>query len=281
VSVTFNDLSGATPPLLRQGTLDFETGDPLNPTAEVPLEAYVNIACAPTQWIYTVDEVGKFARFDPVSLTFTDLGTLSCPTQFDGTPASMAVDQNGVAWVIYSSGELFQVDTTTVACQSTSFARDQSGFLDFGMSFVFQPATGMDTLYVVGWESHGDTSDDLATISFPSLVLTPIAPVSLGEGELAGTGDGELWDFIPGPGGGAVFVQLDPATANVLATLPLPNIDAFDQSYATKFWGGSFWIFVGSQVYEVPRATGVASLLIANDGYEIVGAGVSTCAPVQ
>ncbi len=285
VYVTFSDVSGDAQPLLRTGTLDFNTGDPLNPAAEVPLEAYVNVACAAaSQWVYTVDWTGRFAQFDPSTLTFTEIGTLSCPTKLGGNPFSMAVDQNAVAWVIYTSGELFQVNVTTLDCQSTGFAMDQSGLNVFGMSFVFQPTTGLDTLFVAGWAGfYGSTSNDLASIAFPSLVLTPIAPVSLGGGELAGTGDGELWDFIPdgNPGGGAVFAQLDPATANVLATLPLPNVETAEQSYATKFWGGSFWVFMGSQVYEVPRSSGVASLVIANDGYEIVGAGVSTCAPVQ
>ena len=63
--------------------------------------------------------------------------------------------------------------------------------------------------------------------------------------------------------------------------MPLPNIDAASSSFATKFWGGSFWIFVGNQDYQVPRNSGVATLVVAEDGYQIVGAGVSTCAPVQ
>jgi hypothetical protein len=279
VSVTFSDLSGATPPFLRTGTLDFNTGDPANPTAQVPLEAYVNVACViASQWVYTVDASGRFARFDPATLTFTDIGVLDCPDS--SGPFSMAVDQNAVAWVLYFSGELFQVDTTTAACQPTSFAPDQSGIQLFGMSFVFQPTTGIDTLYVVGAGSGFQTSDDLATISFPSLLLTPIAPVSIGGGELAGTGDGELWDFMPNSPEGVILAQLDPATAAVLSIIPLPNVQS-GNSFATKFWGGSFWIFVDNQVYQVPRATGVASLAIADDGYEIVGAGVSTCAPVQ
>jgi len=282
VSVTFSDLSGATPPYLRTGTLDFDTGDPANPTAEVPLEAYVNVACvAASQWIYTVDQSGRFARFDPATLTFTDIGLLDCPDS--SGPFSMAVDQNAVAWVLFTDGALFQVDTTTAACQATSFVPNQDGLLVFGMSFVFQPTTGLDTLYVAGAELFGGTSLDLATISFPSLVVNPIAPVLLGGGELAGTGDGELWDFIPGGGadGEAVLVQLDPATAAVINTFQLPNVDSEGDGFATKFWGGSFWIFVGNQVFQVPRATGAALQVIAADSYDIVGAGVSTCAPVQ
>ena len=78
VSVTFTDLSGDSPPFLRLGTLDFNTGDPAHPTAEVPLEAYVNAACAAaSQWVYTVDQSGEFAQFDPSTLTFTDLGSRS------------------------------------------------------------------------------------------------------------------------------------------------------------------------------------------------------------
>ncbi len=52
-------------------------------------------------------------------------------------------------------------------------------------------------------------------------------------------------------------------------------------SFAMKFWGGSFWIFIGDAVFQVPRNTGVATEVLSGDGYDIVGAGVSDCAPVQ
>ena len=81
--------------------------------------------------------------------------------------------------------------------------------------------------------------------------------------------------------GGPIFAQLDPCDGgDVIQSFLLPNVQTVG-GFATKFWGGSFWIFIGSQVYQVPRATGVASLVIEDDGYNIVGAGVSTCAPVQ
>jgi hypothetical protein len=58
-----------------------------------------------------------------------------------------------------------------------------------------------------------------------------------------------------------------------------------------KFWGGSFWIFVNNDedgldsigsVYEVPRDTpGTIRTVVAyTGGRHIVGAGVSTCAPI-
>ncbi len=284
IPVDFADLSGGTPPLLRQGTLSFATGDPSAPSAAVPLSAYVSTICTEaSRWIYTVESNGTFARFDPDLLTFTDLGTLSCPAQPGAAPFSMAVDQNAVAWVIYTSGELFQVDTQTAVCQPTAFVPDQAGVKLFGMSFVFQPTTGQDTLYVAGGGAAWGTSNDLATIAFPSLTLSTIAPVSLGSGELAGTGDGELWDFIPafdGTTGISILAQLDPTNASALQTFELPQITA-SGGFATKFYGGAFWIFLGPSVYEVQRATGVVTTAIVDSGRDVVGAGVSTCAPIQ
>jgi hypothetical protein len=58
-----------------------------------------------------------------------------------------------------------------------------------------------------------------------------------------------------------------------------------------KFWGGSFWIFVNNDedglgsigsVYEVPRDTPstIRTVVADTGGRYIVGAGVSTCAPI-
>ncbi|MHB1846173.1 MAG: choice-of-anchor D domain-containing protein [Deltaproteobacteria bacterium] len=284
IAVDFTDLSGDTPPLLRQGTLAFETGDPITPSAQVPLSAYVNTVCVEaSRWIYTVESNGTFARFDPNTLSFTDVGTLSCPAQGGASPFSMAVDQNAVAWVEYTDGELFQVDTGSAACQATSFVPNQQGVKVFGMSFVFQPTTGQDTLYVAGAGPQWSTSTDLATIAFPSLTLTTIGPVALGGGELAGTGDGELWDFVPSfdsTTGISTMSQLDPATAATLLSWQFPQT-AVSGGFATKFYGGSFWVFLGSSIFEIDRATGVLSTAVADSGRDVVGAGVSTCAPVQ
>ncbi len=137
------------------------------------------------------------------------------------------------------------------------------------MSFLFNSATGVDTLYVA--------NSELGTIAFPSLALTYIAALGVPQGELAGTGDGQLWDFALTD---STLYQLDPATGQVIETLPVAT-SGVEGGYAMKFWGGSFWIFIGNAVFEVPRSTGVATEVLSNDGYDIVGAGVSDCAPVQ
>jgi hypothetical protein len=49
-----------------------------------------------------------------------------------------------------------------------------------------------------------------------------------------------------------------------------------------KFWGGSFWIFLDTSVYQVSRDAMNDVRWVADYGSTlIVGAGVSTCAPVQ
>jgi hypothetical protein len=245
----------------------------------VALSATIDTACVEaSQWIYTVEDSGQFARFDPQTKTFTDIGRLQCPT--GSSPNSMAVDQNAVAWVGYSDGSLFKVDTATGHCDSTSFKVGQHGVGDFGMGFVFQPSTGVDTLYIAG---RIDSGSLLATISFPSLVVTPIGPLEAGDAELTGTGDGSLWGFVPGGMGvsePAVLVLIDPATGKTMESHWFPDLPS-ESNWAVKFWGGSFWIFFGTSVYEVPRATpDVIHTAIADSRRTIVGAGVSSCAPV-
>jgi hypothetical protein len=274
--------SDSAPPHLKMGALIFQTGNARAPNATVPLTAFINTACVEaSQWIYTVDDVGRLARFDPMNLTFTDIGMLDCPTA--STPNSMAVDQNAVAWVAFQDGELFKVDVTNAGCQATTFRPNQDGILVFGMGFVFDPMSGIDTLFIAGGQ-QAQRSATLATITFPSLAVNPIGDVNLGIPELTGTGDGELWGFSPANGSGsqiASLVRIDPTSAQVLEThefLGLPP----GMNWALKFWGGSFWIFLGQQVHQVMRSTpDVFTTVIPNAGRTIVGAGVSTCAPLH
>ena len=290
ISVSFGAFDSA-PPHVRTGTLVLQTGDVHAPNATIPLTATISTACTEaSQWIYTVDgTTGMFSRFDPATLTFTDIAVLDCPSSPFNFPFSMAVDQNAVAWVVYSDSELFKVDTGTGQCQATSFQVDRNGPFGsgFGMGFVFDPSTNADTLYIAGGDGTTDTQSELATVSLPSLVVTPVGIITAGNAELTGTGDGSLWGFVPAgqgpnPRAQAVLVQLDPASGATLASYSYPTLSGrADMSWAVKFWGGSFWIFLDSSVYEVPRDTPqTISIVIADTGRNIVGAGVSTCAPI-
>jgi len=88
-------------------------------------------------------------------------------------------------------------------------------------------------------------------------------------------------------------VQLDKQSGSTLQTLPVSSIAGSPEDWAVGFFGGAFWIFLqrdsdtATNVYEVQRSTGKLTNLIPTIspslplGRHIVGAGVSTCAPVQ
>jgi hypothetical protein len=278
------DAADSAPPHLKTGTLAFQTGNQRAPSGKIPLAAYVNSVCVEaSQWIYTLDIDKKLARFDPNTLKFTDIATLRCPTSF--RPNSMAVDQNAVAWVAYDDGNLFKVDTTTGACQSTSFVPSQHGLTVFGMGFVFDPSTGVDTLFIAGEANTSLRYSTLATVSFPSLVVTPVGTVEAGFPEMSGTGDGELWGFIPADASAsykAALVKLSPRSGATLESHEYNDLTDRG-AWAMKFWGGDFWMFLGRSVYKASRRTPeFLQPVILNTGRaEIVGAGVSTCAPLQ
>ena len=286
IFVSFGAFDSA-PPHVRTGTLVLQTGDAHAPNATIPLTATISTACTEaSQWIYTVDgTTGMFSRFDPATLTFTDIAVLDCRSY--SHPFSMAVDQNAVAWVVYSDSEFFKVDTGTGQCQATSFKVDPHGPFGsgFGMGFVFDPSTNADTLYIAGGYNTTNTQSELATVSFPSLAVTPIGMITAGNAELTGTGDGSLWGFIPNlltPDDQTVLVRLDPSSGATLESHSYPSLNSTSyRSFAVKFWGGSFWIFLDSSVYQVPRDTPqTIATVIADTGRNIVGAGVSTCAPI-
>jgi hypothetical protein len=106
--------------------------------------------------------------------------------------------------------------------------------------------------------------------------------------ELTGTADGELWAFLPleSP---AELVELNKSTGARLRTMRLPDFPSAGDIDAFAFagWGGSFWLFV--REYGMGRSTdiyrvdpGPNMVRVATDiGFDVVGAGVSTCAPAR
>src|SRR5688572_13531093 len=71
--------------------------------------------------VYVVDQNNQLSQFDPAAKTFKAVGTLDCPAELGATPFSMGIDRTPTAWVLYNSGELFEVNTSTVACKKTNW----------------------------------------------------------------------------------------------------------------------------------------------------------------
>ncbi len=234
--------------------------------------------------VYVIDADNTFSRFDPATRTFSDLGVLSCAASGPGaSPFSMSIDRNAIAWVLFTDGEVFRVDTTTLACTP---ATTLSGNLqNFGMGFSTNVANGTDdTLFIAGGttvQSADRTGNStLATFNTTTLQTTNVGSI-VGWPELTGTSEAELWGYFPGDGTTHIS-QLDKTNGHVLVTLPEHTIGSSQDAYAFAAYGGEFFVFSGglgaTKVYEININATI--LTTTSTTRTIVGAGVSTCAPI-
>ena len=260
------------------GEEDLEEEDPAQepPPEEEPPPAD---DCADTSdLVYVIDrDEEALYLFDPVAVSFGLVGDLDCGL-WAGTPASMSVSRDGFAYVRYSDNTVYAVDLQTMDCTETSYG---SSFGSFGMGFATEDAaTWQDDLYVAN-------ANLLARLDTATWSLTTLGGLP-SQSELTGNAAGELWAMLPleTP---AELVQLDKGNGQVLDSYGLWGFpDPFDiDTFAFATWGGEFWVFVRSygmgnstDVYRV-TATGVLELVWPDSGMDVVGAGVSTCAPAQ
>jgi len=247
------------------------------PDTDVPDDPPPEDDCTDTaDLVYVLSrDDGTLYTFDPASLTFTSLGRLSCGTS--QTPGSMAVSRDGAAYVRYADNTVYAVDLATMRCSATSYADRR--FDSFGMGYATNTSdTWRDKLYVANATSLGVLDPSTWTI-------TPVGRMS-SQSELTGNADGELWAFLPleTP---AELVELDKATGATVETIRLPGFpDPGDiDTFAFATWDGDFYVFVreygmgsSTDVIKVTR-TGAMTTVLEDIGFDIVGAGVSTCAP--
>ncbi len=234
--------------------------------------------------IYTVDSGHYLSSFDPKKLPgdpFHRVGKLTCEPS--GQPFSMAVDREGIAWVLYRSGMLYRVSIVDAHCSSGLRVEPFPGL--FGMGFASDGAnSNAETLYIA---SERDGSLGMLDVSRdpprPS-TLSTIAFAHRNNPELTGTSDGKLFGYFPETGAG--FVQeLDPRTGKgVGQQMKLGGNEGDVGGWAFAHWGGVFYVFVttagNSAVHAIHRTTGKYELIKDHLPHRIVGAGVSTCAPL-
>ncbi len=261
--------------------------------------------------IYVVDDAYAFYSFDPRKLgtedPFTLIGNLNCgactawPEWAGGcTPFSMSVDRNGTAWVLYTSGDIFHVDVTTAACSPSGFSKGQSpagapsgGFKLFGMGFVSDSAGGnAETLYIAGGpvDAMGATGH-LGRIDPGTMQVTNIGALQSAEfsPELTGTGDAELFGYYPGLSS-SMIANLSKVDGQRGQAWTMNGLGGDVAAWAFAHWGGKFYVFastsdiIGGITSDVllmdPDGGGSETVVLPNHGHTIVGAGVSTCAPV-
>ena len=238
------------------------------PTAQLPQDL---AECSQeTKQIYVVATDKVLYRFYPDTLAFVRIGTLGCPTTA-GT-FSMAIDRRGTAWVEYTDGRLYAVNTTNATCTPTAFVPGQTGFTTFGMGYAKNgDSANGETLYVAG--------SGLAALDTKTFQLNFLGSLTFGRTELTGL-DTSLYAFSVGSG---VVAGLNKATGATEATYRTSATDA-DSAFAFAQWGGDFWLFTGSEHTTVTRyspTTDVSTVAVQDTGMLIVGAGSSTCAPTK
>lgn len=249
--------------------------------------------------IYVLSDDRELWTYDPPNNAFAMVGALGCPTS-DGT-FSMGVGRDGKAWVQTTYlddpfagtyiGDLFVLDVNDPAnCSDPGYAPGANGWQHFGMGFVSNSAVDpCDRLYAQHWDgvaggfSEGPGYGKLGVFDPAGLKVDTIGVDDYNGGELTGTGDGRLYAFAGAPS--SKLVQFDKATAQVIETIPFDNFP-LTQAFAFAFWGGDFYFFTEGNVpySKVTKLDydGDKSLAVVNPmaPIRIVGAGVSTCAPV-
>ena len=239
--------------------------------------------------VYLVSSQNGLYSFDPATLKIKSIGTLNCGVGFGVTPNSMAVDRNAKAYVNMSDGSLYTVDTTNANCSPTSYQLNQQNRRIRGMGFSSDKSGGTsETLYTCTADDSTFTGGGLAKIDVSSFKLSLIGDYggALGgtECELTGTGDARLFGF---------YATLAPpklaelAKTSGTASGATPLTVSTSSAYAFSFWGGDFWFYTAdvgqnSKVTRYKYATDKSfSVVLASTNMTVVGAGVSTCAPVS
>jgi hypothetical protein len=229
-----------------------------------------------TRYVYAIDRNAVLYRFDPLVPEFIEVGITGV-----GTPTSMAVSRDGVAYVL-STDYLYHcvcVDAVDIADASwlgeTTFDCAASGFSRFGMGFSTDgPDTEDETLFLSGPNVEGDALASVDLTGWSSSIIGPMTDIA----ELTGNSAGELWGFF-GKLSPPLLARVDKETGAISGAIELSGMSSCE-SFAFAFWGGDFYMFCDGSVF---RLTGdsVFSVLMPGTGIEIVGAGVSTCAPLE
>ena len=273
----WEDTAEDTEPFVEEPSTEPQpASEPSTEPPEEPVEDPPEDDCDHTSdLIYAIDSNSdQLYLFDPQSHQFQSLGVIDCGMFV--TPESMSVARNGLAYV-RSGSEVYEVDVQTLDCQPTSY--NSPNFGSFGMGFsTVAPNTWEEALFI----ANGST---LAQLDTQNWQLSPVGNLP-SQSELTGNAAGELWAFFPleQP---AQLSRLSRSTAQIQDSIVLPQFPSpYDiDTFAFATWNGDFYLFVrtygmgsSTDVYKV-TASGSMIKVVEDSGLNIVGAGVSTCAP--
>jgi len=228
--------------------------------------------------IYTVDLDDVLYRFDPLAQEFVLVGEIDCPT--GASPYALSVSRDDVVYVLYTAGAdcvaINAVSALDATCYGpTDFVCGTLGFEAFGMGTATAgPGSTVDTLYI-GSETA------LAAVDTGTWQVSPIGAVD-STPDMSGNANGELYAYFAWTSPPRVS-RLDKSTAEELETMELPQLSS-SGAFAFATWGGDHYLFfdggnASTTVYRIHD--GALETYMTDTGLTIVGADVSTCAPVE
>lgn len=235
-------------------------------------------------FIYLVTSSLDMYAFKPQSQQLEYRGQLDCPT--NSTPFSMAVRRNGIAYIVFGDGQLWQASVKDASCKSTPYVAGQHGMTTFGMGFAVDDDELAETLYISDIDYALDVSKGMSAIDLDTFVASPPVPFTNNPGyriELSA----ELKDLyafiIDSTVGGGHLARVDKTTA-VMTDLEQIPIGENIGSWHFAWWGGEFYFFTassGEMVTTIRRYNPDTKVLqfVGTVNQPVVGAGVSTCAP--
>jgi hypothetical protein len=202
----------------------------------------------------------------PMGTAFTLIGTLTCLSTYG--PTHMTVDRQATAWVV-SNGEIYKASTKDASCSlAPTWKPHPLTFPDFGLTFIGTSNTVDTNLYLMSGTHLGlyDTATGGVTVIGPSP-----API----GDMTSNGDGTLY-YLYDTTKPTLF-EVDPKNATVLQKTPIPGASG-GGNQALAFWGGRFYVFEGTTIYEYDPKTNTTKNLGISP-ISATGAGQSTCVP--
>jgi hypothetical protein len=262
------------------------------------------------QQVYVVATDKVLYRFYPETLKFERVGTIACPTSA-GT-FSMAISRFGIAYVEYTDGRLFAVDTLTAKCSTTTFQPGLAGFENFGMGYALdgEPRYDAGTVDPDAGDAGEDAAVDpdagdggladgrdagdagvdasqsetlyvsgagLGSLDTKTFDIKFLGSLTYGRTELTGRGR-DLFAFSVNSG---IIAGLDKTNAATQITYRTTAV-AERAAFAFAHWGGDFYVFTGdnrSTVTKYSPSQDKSTVVVQDTGMLIVGAGSSTCAP--
>jgi hypothetical protein len=252
---------------------------PIDVQKDVPKPPPLGCVDAGSTQIYLISSQNQLIAFYPPTLSFTTIGTISCPGANGQTPFSMGVERSGIAYSVFTDGKLYRLSTATAGCQATPYVAGQQGYTTFGMGYAGDQLG--EKLYV----SDNQGGKGLASIDTQTFQLSFIgayAPALPPRCEMTGTSLNELFAYCINSTSGGVVAQIDRTNAKVIAASPV-KVGTNSDAFAFAYWGGDFYMFNSppNAPTSVTRYDPVTKTetVVATHPSQIVGAGVSTCAP--